>query len=251
MGNPCYMGASAMFRILFGIWAVFCFPAALAAAEAKAVPGITEPYFDVLLSSSVQGTIFQQHFNEGDAVKAGDVILELDSKLEELEARRRKEVMERNKADFDGTKQLFERTKAVSKDELDKKHMEFNVAVAEHGIAEEQLKRRKIVAPFDGRIVEIFQQPGSSCEPYKPLVRLVDTKRCYFIGHVEGTAAAELKLGQTVKIQVVGSKEPVKGTVSFLSPVVDQASGLAKVKALFDNAGGEIRAGLAATLTAE
>ena len=240
-----------MLRPLTSAWMLFCALATSAVAEPKSVSGITEPYFDVLLSSSVQGTIHQQNYNEGDAVKSGSPILELDSKLEELETRRRKEVMERNKADLEGTRTLFERTKAVSKDELDKKQMEYNVSVAEHGIAEEQLKRRKIVAPFDGNIVEVFQQPGSSCEPYKPLVRLVDTKRCYFVGHVEGVAAAGLKLGQEVKIQVSGSNAPIKGSICFLSPVVDQASGLAKVKAIFDNAAGQTRPGLAAVMTLE
>ncbi len=222
-----------------------------AAFAAQEIPGVTEPFMDVMLSSSVQGQISAEHFKEGQSVKANDVILELDSSLELLEVERRKAVAERANADFESTKQLFEKTKAVSKDELDKKRMEAAVADAESSIAQEQLRRRRIIAPFAGTIVEIFLQAGSSCEPYKPLVRLVDTNRVYFVGHIEGARASELKLGQTVSIQVTGSKEMVKATLSLIAPVVDQASGLARVKAVADNADGKIRPGLAAKLILE
>ncbi len=240
-----------MKRFIVQFLAVVFFTSSWAFAQGHSVEGVTEPFFDVLLSSSVQGTIHTQHYKEGDEVKEGEVLLDLDSQLEELEAGRRKAVMERNRVDYEGTKMLFEKTKAVSKDELDKKQMESAVATLEYGIAEEQLKRRKIVAPFAGNIVEIFLQPGSSVEPYKPLVRLVDIKRVYFVGHIEGTAAVGLKVGQTVKVEVLGAKAPVQATISFIAPVVDSASGLAKVKALFDNADGTIRPGLSAKMIFE
>jgi membrane fusion protein (multidrug efflux system) len=240
-----------MMRPIFHILIFLCAVCAPAFAQTKTVSGITEPFFDVLLSSSVQGTIHIHRFKEGAEVKEGEVILELDSRLEELETGRRKAVMERNRADYESTRQLFEKTKAVSKDELDKKQMESAVATLEHDIAQEQLKRRKIVAPFGGSIVEIYLQPGASCEPYKPLVRLVDTKRVYFVGHIEGTAAAGLKTGQEVKIQVLGTEVAVKATISFIAPVVDSASGLAKVKALVENADGKIRPGLSAKMILE
>jgi len=220
-------------------------------AAPRVVHGITEPYMDVQLSTPVQGTVHVQHFDEGAEVEQGKVIIELDSKLEELETQRRREVMERNQADFEATKTLFERTKAVSKEEYDKRRMEYNVSVAELGIAEEQLRRRKIIAPFSGSIVEITLQPGASCEPYQPLVRLADTKRCFFVGHIEGTAAADLKVGQEVKIEVVGAKGSVNGRLAFIAPVVDSASGLARVKAVFENADGAIRPGLAAKMVIE
>jgi len=219
-----------------------------APAEPRAVSGITEPFMDVTLSAPVQGTIRIEHYKEGAFVKEGQIILELDSKLEELETQRRKQVMEHSMTDYEATKQLFEKSKAVSKDELDKKETEFKVATAELGIAEEQLRRRKILAPFTGNIVELLLQPGASCEPYQPLVRLVDTSRVFFVGHIEGPAAADLKLGQAVKVEVTGARAPVEASISFIAPVVDSASGLVRLKAVFDNAEGAVRPGLAARM---
>jgi RND family efflux transporter MFP subunit len=218
------------------------------AAEAIVISGITEPFMNVTLGAAVAGIVHTEFFKEGDAVKQGTVILELNKRLEELEVERRKAVMDQNKMELDSTRSLEQTTKSVSKEALSKKDAEYNVSVSECGIATEQLAQRQIVAPFSGVITEILLHPGEACAPYEPLVRLVDTTRCYFIGQVEGKAAAALHLDQPMKIDVDGAASPVIGKISFISPVVDPASGLAKVKAIFENADAKIRPGLAARM---
>lgn len=235
----------------------FAFVAALAVATCttslhaaeKSIAGITQPVLDVMLSAPVQGTVTLTPVKEGDEAGEGQVILELDSKLEALEVERRAAVVEFNRADLEATRVLLKKTKAVSKEELEKKTMEYTVSVAEHGIAQEQLRRRKIIAPFAGSVMELFLQPGASCEPFQPLVRLVDTKRCYFVGYLEANTLANLKLGQAVKVEVAGQSVPA--AMAFIAPVVDSASGLTKVKAIFENPQGAIRPGVAARLLVE
>jgi len=224
---------------------------AVRGAEIKSVNGITEPFMDVTLGASVAGIIHTELFKEGDTVKKGDVILELDKRLEEIEVERRQAVMNQNKMEFESTRALTQTTKSVSKEEFAKKEAEYNIAVAEHGVALEQLAHRQIVAPFSGVITDVLLRPGAACAPYEPLVRVVDTSRCYFIGQVEGRNASSLKLEQEVKVQVDGTATPVKAKICFISPVVDPASGLAKIKALFDNADGKIRPGRAAKMSVE
>ena len=225
-----------------------CFTLTAGAADLITVAGITEPFRDVTLSAPVTGIISAEFFKEGQQVKEGDVILELDKKLEELEVSRRKAVMDRAKMDLDSTLVLVKTTKAVSKEELDKKQTEYNVAAAEHGIAAEQLARRQIVAPFAGSICEISLQVGAACAPYQPLVRLVDTTRCFFVGHIEGKAAAALRLDQPVRLEIEGITAPATAKICFISPVVDPASGLARIKAIFENRDAVVRPGLAARL---
>jgi multidrug resistance efflux pump len=114
----------------------------------------------------------------------------------------------------------------------------------------QQLADRQLVAPFDGSIVEVLLKPGAAVAPYQPLVRVVDTSRCYFVGHIDGKMAGELQLGEPVQIQADGGRS-VTAKISFISPVVDAASGLAKIKAIFDNSNGMVRPGIAATLTTQ
>ena len=222
----------------------------LRAAEPVTISGITEPFLDVTLGLADAGIISDQFFKEGDAVKKGDAILELNNKLETFEVARRKAVMDQNKMVFDSTHTLLENTKSVSQQEMQKAEAEYNVAAADYSIAAQQLANRQLIAPFSGRITEILLKPGAAVAPYQPLVRLVDTSRCYFIGHVEGKAASNLQLDQAVQIHVDGGVT-IPGKICFISPTVDAASGLAKVKAIFDNADGQIRPGLSAQLTTE
>jgi RND family efflux transporter MFP subunit len=233
----------------FVLGAVLCGCAlASRAADSLAINGITEPFLDVTLTVSVPGIIRSEPFSEGAAVKKGDVVLELDKKLEEFEAARRKAVMEQTKAEFESTRQLSSTTKSVSKEELGKKEADYNVAAAEYGAAAEELARRQVVAPFDGTIAEISLRTGAACAPYQAIARLVDTSRFYFTGHLDGKSAVKLSLNQPVSLEIVGMNKPVTGKICFVSPVVDPASGLATVKAIFENADGAIRPGLAAKL---
>jgi len=82
---------------------------------------------------------------------------------------------------------------------------------------------------------------------------LVDTRQCYFVCNVEAVPAGRLKAGQSVKLLVdtTTGAVTVAGKVVFISPVVDPASSLLKVKVLFDNADGKVRPGLAGKLYIE
>jgi RND family efflux transporter MFP subunit len=211
------------------------------------VNGITEAINDVTLSAPAAGIIGKRPFKEGDTVKAGALIIELDKKLEELEVGRRKYVVDLKKTDMETSKKIFEKTISLSREEMEKKVMEYSVAEAEHALAMELLQRRLIIAPFEGTIAALTLQVGEACQAQQALVRLVDTRTCYFICNIEAKAGYALKPGQSVKLEVEAGEKPVPfdGTVFFVSPVVDPASGLMRVKVVFDNAAGKIRPGAA------
>jgi RND family efflux transporter MFP subunit len=217
------------------------------AAEPLELDGITEPFRDVTLGLAEPGIIRQQIFKEGDTVKADQIIMQLDTSLEELEVTRRKAVMEQDKAVMDSTEQLYSSTRSVSKQDLNKSEAEYNVASADYAIAVQQLANRKLTAPFTGSITEVLLHPGAACAPYQPLVRLVDTSRCYFVGQIDGAAASRPHLDEAVSIQLVDG-QTATAKICFISPVVDAASGLARIKAVFDNPEGKIRPGMAAKM---
>jgi RND family efflux transporter MFP subunit len=224
------------------------------------------------LSTPVAGAVQQIHFKEGDYVEAGAVILELDKALEELEVSRRRSVFESRaeleaaehratvlQADYESTRRLFEKSQSVSRDEVDKRELEFKLAVGERDrltaakererieleIARQQLAYRKIVAPFAGVITDLRVDLGVACEPRQPVVRLVELKQIYFVADVTPGLTTGLKPGSAVKllIDVAPGQREVAGTVEYLAPVVDAGSGLRRVKIIFDNPGSEIAPG--------
>jgi RND family efflux transporter MFP subunit len=209
--------------------------------------GITEPVLDVTLSAPVAGIVSARRFPEGAFVEKGQEVVELDKKLEEFEAVRRKVIMERSKTDFEATRTLYQNSKSVSQEELDKRETEYKVASADYDIAAEQLRKRQIVSPLSGFIVEIFREVGEAVQANEKLVRIVETRRGYFVCNLEAKAGHGLQLNQPIKLEIEAADASValEGKISYLSPVVDPASGLLKVKVLFDNTGGKIRPGVA------
>jgi RND family efflux transporter MFP subunit len=244
-GAPGFKGRTLCVSMLLAILALI-HPAL--AEEPLEAAGITEPISDVALSPAVPGLVSAWKFKEGDFVKQDEVIIELDNRMETLEVERRKLAMDNRKADLEALQSLFKKSSiSVKKEDLDKAETEYKIAVAEHQMATEQLRKRLIVAPCAGYVVEIVRDVGEACEAYQPLVRVADPRRCYFVSNVEATAAGRLKLDQEVKLSIETAGEPVQcaGKVVFLSPVVDPASGLRKVKVLFDNADRKINPGVA------
>lgn len=222
--------------------------AAVSVRGEQIAAGITEPVCDVILSPAVPGLVSAWNFKEGDFVKENDVIIELDNKLETLEVERRRLAMDNRKTDWEALQTLFKNSSiSVKKEELDKAETEYKVAAVEHQMALEQLRRRHIIAPCSGYVAAITHDVGEACEEYQPLVRVVDTRQCYFVSNVEARAAGNLKLGQTVSLEIETSSKPaiITGQITFLSPVIDPASGLRRLKVLFDNSDEKINPGVA------
>lgn len=253
--NGCRIDADRWSRLRVGLLALgLCVVSSGAGAESRFAAGITEPIADVMLSSSVPGIVSVWKFKEGEFVKENDVIIELDNRLEELEVERRKAVLDNRKSELESLRTLSAKSSiSVKKEDLDKAETDFRIARAELEMAVEQLNRRRVVTPCAGSIVEIGRDPGEACQAYQPLIRVVDTRRCYFVCNVEAKVAGRFTLGQSVKLEIESAVTPlaIEGKISYLSPVVDPASGLQKIKALFDNPDGKIRPGIAGKLRLE
>lgn len=211
--------------------------------------GITGAFLDATLSVAVPGIIGKHHFKEGDAVDAGQVIVELDKRMEELEVARREAVLENAKEVLHRTEELVTRTRSVAREELDKHRAEHRIAQTELELAKEQLRRRHIVAPFAGIVADLFNlDVGEGLQAQAPIVRLVDTRRCWITINLDAVVAQSLKLGQRASLRLeteIGTRN-VDAEIRFISPVADPASGLVRVKALFDNTEAKIPAGIPA-----
>lgn len=205
--------------------------------------GITEPVADATLSVPVTGIIAKQIYREGDAVPKGEVILELDKRREEMEVLRQTTLHESLKKDLERTRKLFDTTKAVSQEELDQKTAAVKVAEADLAIAQVDLGRRQLVAPFSGVLADLFgKEEGEGVELQAPLARLVDTSRCVFVCNLPDSAVVAVKKGDAVEV-LIGEGEPIRGTVVFISPVIDPSSSLVEVKAVFENRQNRVRPG--------
>jgi RND family efflux transporter MFP subunit len=265
-------------RVLRLLIIVFCMSVPLMSWTQQWTPrGITEPYRDATLSATVSERVSAILCSEGQYVEAGTVILELEREEETLEVDRRRLIAEskvevtaaRQRLEtlqlvLEATRQLYESTQSVSREELLQRELECKLAEAEldglliseereeieYRIARVQLEKRLIRAPFDGVIVKIHPELGENCTPQDPLIRIADITKCRLIVHLEASAFSQVKERMNVRIRIDGADNPkiLQGTVEHISPVVDPSSGLREVKVLFDNGDGQVNPGMTGTL---
>ena len=143
----------------------------------------------------------------------------------------------------------------MSEEELERKRLEYQEAEAEYELAVELVRKREIRAPFAGYVVDYFNRdPGSGCKQNEtPLVRLVDPRQARMVTNLEARWGNRVREGQEVRLELEGDGAPVEieGTIVFVSPIVDAASGLLRVKVLFSNGSGTIRPGVGGYLLLE
>lgn len=249
----------------------------VASADVIKVPGITEPLRDADISAPVAGKIDVIHYREGQFVEEGTVVIQLEDELERLKVDRQNVIfkdksdletaiaeMETAKMDLESTQELFDKTKIVSRDELNDKILRFKQAKAnkdksnngelreeiELKIAKFELEQRAIKADFSGEVAEVYLEEGEDCRANDPVFRLVDSSKCHFTCNMENSLAANLDKNQEVDLEITVGLETIKkkGEIEFIAPTIDAASGLRKVKILVDNPDFKITPGSTGTL---
>ncbi|MEM7365901.1 MAG: efflux RND transporter periplasmic adaptor subunit [Pseudomonadota bacterium] len=239
---------------------------------------ITESYKDAILSFTVPGRITRIHYRAGAVVSNGDIIVDLENRVESLEVERRRLIWE-DKSDLKAaeaqrdtfsellasTQGLYESTGSVSREELSRAELEFNSADAEYSrlliseqrekveyqLAQASLAQRSLKAPFDGTVVEVSQDEGEISEAYEPIVQIVDVSQGFLVCNVEEATGRHLNSGDELSFDIPKGAQTLSGQalVEYVSPVVDPASGLLKVRLRFDNDAGQIRPGVPGYVT--
>jgi len=111
--------------------------------------------------------------------------------------------------------------------------METKVKQADVDAAAENINRRKVVAPFDGVVVELRKQKGEWAQAGDMVLRLIRVDRLWVEGYV---SAAEYRQSQlldrpvTVKVDLPSRREVFQGKVVYVSPEIE-ANGEFRVRA--------------------
>ncbi|MBK8899790.1 MAG: HlyD family efflux transporter periplasmic adaptor subunit [Anaerolineaceae bacterium] len=97
--------------------------------------------------------------------------------------------------------------------------MQWAVEKAEQALAEarENLQKAQLIAPFDGRILSISIQRGSSAEPFQTAVVMAQLDALEITANLDASDLEQLSVGQTAQISLINRPETVlNGTVRTL-----------------------------------
>lgn len=105
-----------------------------------------------------------------------------------------------------------------------------------HELSEAERDRHLVRAPSDGVVTRLYRQKSESCDLNHPLLDLIDLTRAVFVAQVEEIVGRRLAKGQTLALSLQAGADSLErtGTITFLSPVVDPASGLMEVRVELD-----------------
>jgi macrolide-specific efflux system membrane fusion protein len=116
--------------------------------------------------------------------------------------------------------------------------------------AQAEVTRRRIVAPFDGVIVQVYVRRGEWVKPGQQALRIVNVDRLKAEGFVPADRATAELVSRPVHVTVEssGNPQPFEGAIVFVSPEVDPITGQVRVWAEIDNRNGRLRPGLPAKM---
>jgi membrane fusion protein (multidrug efflux system) len=230
--------------------------------------GTMDGNINAVIRPQVTGYLVRQNYREGDLVKKGQLLFEIDPRTFEAAVDEAKGVRAQKVARFDTTSANLARIKplaeknAVSQKDLDDATGAFQSAKAELEAADANLKTAKlnlgftrITSPITGIAGIAKAQIGDLLSPSGAeltTVSSVDPIKVYFnISEQEylKVATAATAAGKTPEdvpldlILVDGSTYPHQGKVAVLNRQVDVTTGTFKVASLFPNANNLLRPG--------
>ncbi len=190
------------------------------------------------LAAPFAGIVVAVHVVEGESVKAGDVVVELDDRMAQaaVDKARHALVFAQQVADRQAKVLAFGGTSIQAKQEAEQR---LAAARAEFAAAQAAIAQVRLASPLDGIVARISVQPGQSVDLNTMVAEVIDLKRLVATVSVPADEATPLQTGQTADLFTDNGKKPATtGSVSFVSPSVDQKTGSALVRlALPENSG--------------
>ena len=194
--------------------------------------------------TKVSGQVVKLPVEEGDKVKRGDLLAELNEAELKIEFMKTKVSMETDKTMLERAQNMLEK-KLIAEENYELTRLQFESSKAAHEAARIQLEYTSVRAPFDGvvtlRNIELGQRVNVNqslfvVADFNPLRAKIyvpekDIGRIYEKQRATITIEAEPELGFT-------------GIVKMISPVVDPSSGTSKVTIDIEDSMGKLKPGM-------
>lgn len=241
----------------FPAWAQVAETPTVVVAEARidSFPLVIEALGNAAANESVEirpvitATLMEIGFEEGQQVKAGAVLAELENVEALAEVAAARATLAESEAQFRRLSELF-KTKAVAESQLNEITARRDADHAAAAAADARLAHTVVRAPFDGQLGLRRVSPGSLVGPATIITTLDDTRNIKLDFDVPEVYLARLEVGLEVTAHSAAYKDAVfRGQVVSVDTRVDPVSRTIKVRALLDNESGLLRAGMFLTVT--
>lgn len=175
-------------------------------------------------------------FKESEFVKAGQILVKLESDEEVAEVEAATITHRQQQTEFDRMRVLRD-TKVVSQREMDTQTFLRDTAEARLNVAKAKLNERTIVAPFDGYVGLRLVSVGALVTPGEKITSLDDLATIKVNFSVPEVFLPQLKIGQEVNARSTAYQERTfTGHIRAINTRVDPVTRAVLVQSVFDNA---------------
>ena len=192
---------------------------------------------EAMVVAKTSGVMLQLLAEEGDVVKAGQLLARIEPDRPRLEMERARATVRKLENNYRRSQELLA-SKLVSAEASDQIRYDLEAARAAYEMTQLELSYTNIIAPIDGVIAQRNAKPGNLIQLNSALFRIVDTSRLEAVLNVPERDLATMKPGLAVRMMADAMPgQAFEGVIDRVSPVVDGGSGTFRVVTHFK--GGE------------
>jgi membrane fusion protein (multidrug efflux system) len=213
------------------------------ADDAQAV-GSLQSRQGVVLRPEVSGRVASLGFGDGQRVKRGQLLVQLDDTLQRAQLKQSEAQASIARTNLQRNRELVAEN-FVSQSAVDQSAAALEVAEAQVALSKAQLARMRIVAPFDGIAGIRSVNLGDYVKDGADLVSIEDLSQVLVDFRLPERFIARVKTGQTVDVSLDALPgQRFTGRIDALDSVIDANGRSLLVRARLDNPGGVLKSGL-------
>jgi membrane fusion protein, multidrug efflux system len=200
------------------------------------------------ITAKVADRVAAIHFNEGQQVRKGNVLIELDNTEARADLAAAEAAASDSRSQYKRSQELFQ-TKALSEAQLEQLEATLLANEARVAAARSRLADRVITAPFNGRVGLRNVSLGGLVNPGAVITTLDDLSVVKLDFSVPEQFLSTLQPGLTVQAQSTAySDSTFEGRVASIDTRVDPTTRSVAIRALIDNRDGRLRPGMFMTV---
>ena len=196
-----------------------------------------------MIRPEVEGRLATLHFQEGQAVKAGDLLVGLDDAIARAELAQARANLDLAEKSFERAQMLFKRG-ASNAQALDEASSQQQAARASLALSQARLDKTQIRAPYDGVLGLRLVSVGDYLSPGDDIVNLevLDPLKLDF--RVPQKAVSQVRVGQVVELSLDAyGGERFQGRISALNPRLDEIGRSQAIRAQVANSDHRLKPG--------
>ncbi|HDZ57252.1 MAG TPA: efflux RND transporter periplasmic adaptor subunit [Pseudomonas xinjiangensis] len=231
-------------------------PIQIAAAEAQTVDwqtrlpaiGSLTAALGVEMTTEVNGTVSQVSFESGQQVEAGQPLLMMSSGVEEASLKTVEAQANLARLEFSRQQDLLKR-QSISQSQFDEARSNLEQATARAEELRAILQKKRVTAPFAGRIGIRQVDPGDYVSPGTSIATLQNLSSLFVDFFMPEQFYPQLALGQQINVRVAAFPQKVfVGSIVAINPKVEASTRNLQVRAMVENPNEQLLPGMFAEL---